>query len=303
MFRRYDDQTGRPRDMFLCEDWQPVPGSKNEIRVSAPELAIMLPSGMIATISADEGQITVDRVEQSQMRPKTGWLEGNAKIVVDRETGVDRTPSAERPEDVITIALDRLEFDLEGGELKTDGRVAVSSDDFEIAGSGLNLVWNQADNRIETLTLARGEEFVLYPAAGLFGMVNKTEPVQAEEAEPATAPAAGHDWRGSASGRRIDKPRTCVRWMAAWSPSNFGAPNALGGSKRTMWNCFLTWAAARIGSCGHASPPRHRPAGRHARTATGWCCAGTAACAWRPPQPGRPGLPTGGVSWPPGGPW
>ena len=36
MFRRYDDKTGRPRDMFLCQDWQPVPGSKNEIRVSAP---------------------------------------------------------------------------------------------------------------------------------------------------------------------------------------------------------------------------------------------------------------------------
>ena len=96
MFRRYDDKSGRPRDMFLCRDWQPVPGSKNEIRVAQPELAIRLPSGMIATISAEEGQITVDRLEQSQMRPKLGWLSGSVRMVVDRDTEIERSPTADR---------------------------------------------------------------------------------------------------------------------------------------------------------------------------------------------------------------
>jgi hypothetical protein len=173
MFRRYDEHTGRPRDMFLCQDWQPVPNSKNEIHVTGPELATLLPSGMVATISADQGQVTVDRVEQSQMRPKLGWLAGNVQIVVDRETRLDRTPRAQRPQDLITISVDRLAFDLEIGELKTEDRVVVQSDDFEIAGVGLHLIWNQADNRIETLSIARGEEFVLYAAAGLFGMTDR----------------------------------------------------------------------------------------------------------------------------------
>jgi hypothetical protein len=175
MFRRYDDKTGRPRDMFLCRDWQPVPGSKSEILVSEPELALRLPGGMIATISAAEGQITVERLEESQMRPKLGWLAGDVRMVVDRETAVERSPAAERPEDLITITLPRLSFDLELGELKTDERVAVVAEDFELAGTGLHLVWNQSANRIETLTLAQGEQFVLYAAAGLFGLEAEAE--------------------------------------------------------------------------------------------------------------------------------
>jgi lipopolysaccharide export system protein LptA len=175
MFRRYDERTGRPRDMFLCQDWEPVADAKNELRVTRPELSTMLPTGMIATISADQGQIVVDRVEQSQMRPKSGWLAGNVRLVVDRSTSPDRTARAQRPEDLITVRVDRLLFDLELGELQTNDRLTVESDDFEIAGTGLHLVWNQADNRIETLTIARGEQCVLYAAAGMFGMTNKPQ--------------------------------------------------------------------------------------------------------------------------------
>jgi hypothetical protein len=211
MFRRYDDRTGRPRDMFLCHDWQPVADSKNEIRVSGPELATLLPSGMIATISADEGQITIDRVEQSQMKPKKGWLAGHVRLVVDRATGLDRAPTAERPEDLITISLERLEFDLELGELKTDDRISVHSDDFELAGTGLHLIWNQADNRVETLTIARGEELVLYAAAGLFGMATKDQPGPADEAATTTAAAPVPPKERSRKGRtRSPTAYTCV---------------------------------------------------------------------------------------------
>ncbi len=211
MFRRYDDRTGRPRDMFLCHDWQPVPESKNEIRVSGPELAMLLPNGMIATISADEGQITVDRVEQSQMKPKNGWLAGHVRMIVDRATGLDRAPPVERPQDLITIRTDRLQFDLELGELTTEDRVTVDSDDFEVAGTGLHLVWNQADNRIETLSIARGEQFVLYAAAGLFGMASKEErQPTGDAAEAAAAPTAKEQERPRKSTARPATAYACV---------------------------------------------------------------------------------------------
>ncbi len=190
MFRRYDERTGRPRDMFLCQDWRPVPESKNEIRVSGPELAMLLPGGMTVIVTADEGQILVDRVEQAQMRPKTGWLAGHVRIVADRGAGPDRPPRDERPEDLITVTVERLQFDLDLGELQTDERLTVQSDDFEIAGTGLHLIWSPGENRIETLTIRQGERFVLYGVAGLFGEVTGSA-AQREEAGPAsTAPAA-----------------------------------------------------------------------------------------------------------------
>ena len=208
IFRVFDEHTGRPTDLLSCQDWRPVPGSKNEIRVSEPKLVMLLPSGMIATIRAAEGQITVDRVQQSQMRPKLGWLAGDVRIIVDRETGAQRTPHAQRPEDLITIRVARLDFDLELGELKTAGRVTVHSDDFELAGTGLSLVWNQADNRVEDLLIEQGEQFVLYTGAGLFDTVADAE-VTTTTTAPAESPRKKAARRRK-QGRRRPTAYNCV---------------------------------------------------------------------------------------------
>ncbi len=192
MFRVFDERTGRPTDLIRGEDWQPVPGSKNEIRITGPELVKLMPSGMVVTVWADRGQLTGDRIERSQFEPRDGYLEGNVRIVVDRETAEERTPREERPWDLITIELDRLQFDLERGQLETDGPVRVAAQEFEIAGTGLDLVWNQADNRVETLTIAQGEEFVFYTPAGLLDSMMGGQPQQAatEPPVPETPPAA-----------------------------------------------------------------------------------------------------------------
>ena len=165
----YDERTGRPTGRFRCENWKPVPDSKNEVFVEQPELTMLLPSGMVALVSANEGQISVDRVQKTRMWLKTGWLRGNARIVIDTETAHQRPPMTERPEDLVTIAMDELEFDLELGELKTDGPFTVRSTEFDIAGVGIKLIWNQAENRVETLVVRQGRELTLYVEGGLFG--------------------------------------------------------------------------------------------------------------------------------------
>jgi lipopolysaccharide export system protein LptA len=193
-FTRFDERTGRPTDRFRCGDWHPVPGEKNRIHVRDPELTLLLPTGMVAIISAATGELAVDRVGGAEMRPQQGALEGGVTIIVDRGTMPDRPPRDERPEDIITITVDTLAFDLELGELTTDSRLEVVSNDFEIAGRGLNLVWNQADNRIETLTLAEGERFVLYTVGGLFDQLGGATPEESDavaDTQPATsAPAS-----------------------------------------------------------------------------------------------------------------
>lgn len=186
VYRVFDERTGLATDVFSCQDWQPVAGTPSELRVTAPELAMLLPSGMIAAISADEGQLGGERIERSQFRPRRGWLAGHVRIVIDRETRPDRTPRDERPADLITIAVDRLDFDLERGRLHTEDRVQVESWEFAVAGRGLDLVWNQADNRVETLTIARGEEFVLYTPGGL---LENQEPPEGADAGTASQPA------------------------------------------------------------------------------------------------------------------
>lgn len=228
VFRRYDERSGRPRDMFVCEDWKPVPGSKNEIRVSGPAIDTLLPGGMIATISADDGQVAVDRVEQSQMRPKNGRLTGNVQIVIDRETKAGRTPPTERPQDLITFKMPELEFDLDIGELKSPDRVTVHAEEFEIAGAGLHLIWNQADNRIETLTIREGEEFVLYAAAGLFGMGAAEDLSPPADTQPTEQVPTTQLPRHPKSRRRPPRAYTCTL-EGGLVAEQFRGPERIGG--------------------------------------------------------------------------
>ncbi len=164
-FRVFDERTGRPTDLFKCETWEPAPGSKDEVYVTKPELMILMPSGMIATVSADNGRLTVDRVDRNRMQPRHGWLEGNSTIRIERDPLRPRDDGAARQ---FVVRTNRLEFDLELGDMRTPERVELVSDDLELTGAGLHLIWNQAQNRVETLTLARGERLVLCGAGGMF---------------------------------------------------------------------------------------------------------------------------------------
>jgi len=172
-FVLFEPETGRARSTFSCENWQPIGGTSKEIHVAQPEMTFVLPSGVRASLSADEGQIEAERLDQEQIKPRVGWFSGNVKIVVDRGKDDDQRPAEERPEDVITANLDRVAFDIkyttdrfERAQIDADGPVRLVSDDFEIAGTGLHLTWSQAENRLEKLDITKGEYFVLYALAG-----------------------------------------------------------------------------------------------------------------------------------------
>ncbi len=184
-FTVYDERTGRETDRFRCAQWRKAPGSDDEVLVTSPELTMRLPSGMIATITAQTGRVTVDRIDTRRMRPRLGWLAGEARIRIDRETSEQRTPLADRPADAIDIRSDRLTFDLEVGKLQFEGPLQVVSDEFSIAGTGLELVWNQIGNRVERLTIHRGELLTL--------RLSGREPAQPgasiAQSQPASAPA------------------------------------------------------------------------------------------------------------------
>jgi hypothetical protein len=191
-YTQYDERTGRPIRKVSCYDMRPVPGTKDHMYVDDPELAMLLPSGMIATILADEGELKLDRIESDDLRPQSGWFAGDVRIIIDRETSPERAPRSKRPADLIQISTSRLEFDLERGELRTKQLVRVECDDFEIAGSGLDLVWSESKNRVETLTIQHGEEFVLYRTGGLFGPAARGDKESATNAtdEPVAATPA-----------------------------------------------------------------------------------------------------------------
>ena len=196
---RYDEQTHQATARFRFEEWSPVEGSTDQVDIQQPEMTLLLPSGMVATISADRGRFHVERMDARPKEPQSGRLSGDVTIVIDTETRRARVPLEQRPQDAIRIAMEHMDFDLEAGELRTDGPVRATAAQFEIAGHGLALVWNQADNRVEEMTIRRGERLVLRAPAGWFAGLNgarndvnpgaATRPAASRPAEPQPPPA------------------------------------------------------------------------------------------------------------------
>lgn len=207
-FTVYDEHTNRPKGRFRCERWTPQPGSDNRFAAIGPELTMRLPNGMEAIIRASEGEVTVDRSARVEMTPKRGTLRGDAQIIVDRYRGPDRPPRAERPDDLVTIGMDDFSFDVELGELSTDGPIRVESPgEFELHGRGLRLIWNEAENRVELLTINEGRQLVFYARNGLLGETRDGDEAASEGDAPnaPTAPRAAEPLAAAPDERPSDR--------------------------------------------------------------------------------------------------
>lgn len=198
---------GQPTDYFRLETWEKIPDSQNEVLVKRPELMMRLAGGVVVTVTAERGQIRADLPRGQRLRPRYGWLEGNARIVVEQAAApADGTP-ATRPAGQIVIEMERLHFDLELGELKTGEPLFVRGPGFEITGTGLHLIWNQAANRVEKLLISSGGRMVL--ESELLGGVELSGSARGAQQQPASAAAPPGTPAADARGRR--RPPTAYR--------------------------------------------------------------------------------------------
>lgn len=212
----YDPRSKRATGNFRCQTWKKAPDSDEEFIVEAPEISLLMPSGLVASIRADSGVLWLGGVQERRMEPRSGTLEGHARITIDRDASPDRAPAAERPEDVVTIDLESLRFDLEAGRLESREGVRLVSDAFELSGVGLSLVWNTALNRLETLTIDQGDLLTLFIDRSLSSIGGGESPASAPSpaatVQPATAVAAASK---PASDARPAGPLTSYRCTLA----------------------------------------------------------------------------------------
>lgn len=178
------DRMGRPMDYYRWKSWEKVPDSANRISVTEPEIILRLNTGMIVRVTAAKGELSTERLDSKHYRPKSGSLSGEARITIDRETEYERAPLETRPQDAVAITMEQLEFDLELGELRSDGPLRVEAAEFTATGRGLHLIWNQEENRVEKLAIERGEQLV-FRGDFLEALSPKAE---SEQPQPATAP-------------------------------------------------------------------------------------------------------------------
>ncbi|MEM7755424.1 MAG: hypothetical protein AAF297_07285 [Planctomycetota bacterium] len=156
-----EDDPTRVAGEILAASFEPIDPSNRE--VVEPRAWFFLDDGRTAYIEADEGRFFIP---VGTSRPEEGVLRGNVRVRL-----FDAKPNARRPDPSRdAAALDAqfaepLRFDLRLGELSSPGRLEVTGDTVEFAGTEVRAVLNQTRGRITLLEVTRGERLVYKPPA------------------------------------------------------------------------------------------------------------------------------------------
>jgi lipopolysaccharide export system protein LptA len=147
---------------ITVSDWVPRDGSDHEFTLRDPDIRMRTNDGNDVRVTATEGMLDARRKSAGGLDPRRGWLTGNVVIVFDRRTDADKAAlSAEerdhpRPEDLVRIETETLEFDLEYDKLIVPGKLNLVASDLLFEADDLEIRFNEAESRVEAMRIGRG---------------------------------------------------------------------------------------------------------------------------------------------------
>lgn len=142
-----------------------------------PQSYLYMKDGRTIYIRSDTAKFLFPHGPSGQ--PDSGVLEGHVVInIFDRRTD-GAAADVERDTPSLNITTSTLTFDMTTGQFTGPDRFVVTGPTVDFAGTGLNVLYNQKDERLELLTIAKSETL-------------KLRPKPQGPAEPSTGPAAAN---------------------------------------------------------------------------------------------------------------
>jgi len=182
---------------FFGDRLEPRAGGRSYLE--NPRIRYHLGAGRVLQVDAETAHVSAP-----DNLPRSGRLTGNVHIRLIEQTRAEREagtadepdpatgdPAAVPPSSRTTwdLALERADFDLEIGQLTSDGPLTLTGPGFAFTGEGLELIYNELRHRLERLTIRRGERLVLEqtPGEGPFAGPEENG-ASAGETQPGAAP-------------------------------------------------------------------------------------------------------------------
>ncbi len=148
------DDDGRIEGIYQAADWDPQDdGSYLAVK---PNVQMFQSDGTRLIIRGDRGVVFVEEIA-SGVNPRRGLLEGNVEVIFDRSTEPDPPPMDQRPEDLIRIYVDDIQFNNDLLQMTTESRVTLFSQEVDIVGRGLLVRWNDDPQELRVLRIEQGE--------------------------------------------------------------------------------------------------------------------------------------------------
>jgi len=157
-------------------DWTPIPGADNEFRLVEPVVRMKTSNNHAVRVTASEGTLEARRRGAAGLDPQRGRLSGDVVIEYDRLTIEQREalPPEQRdvidPSQVVRIETSEIEFDLEYAKLVMPGSLRLKARDAIVEAANLELRFNEAQNRVESLRINGGGRIELLEGIGAAAM-------------------------------------------------------------------------------------------------------------------------------------
>lgn len=214
---------------------QPLEGKR--YRIEQPRSFNYMKDGRIVYVRADQGHFVIPRQDQE---PQSGTLSGHVEIKLFPALPPGMKIDPDKGVPLLTARMDSVDFDSTTGEMRTASRVVGEGEFGEFAFTGLHMVTNQTERRVELLEIDRGEKIVLKPsrmrAGGGGAAAEKTdakaEP-KVEAGKPETTPTPANP-ATSAPAAPLDE----VFYAAAFSED----VKVVQGAKEISSDRLRTWA-------------------------------------------------------------
>ncbi|MBI1373492.1 MAG: hypothetical protein GC159_12255 [Phycisphaera sp.] len=187
-----DPKTGRLIRRVSYSEMEPL--AEGVFEVKQPRATFFVTPRRVIQLRSDEG-----RLEAPGNVPQSGTLSGNIVITLfDSQTDKPADLSPESPDRVVTIEVaDEATFNTTLGEIHTASDIVVFTpvtEQVRFEGTGLNLVFNEPEQRIEYLEVLKGKSLKYRPGAGALTLEQKKPaPAVKPDATPTPKPVANPD--------------------------------------------------------------------------------------------------------------
>lgn len=172
----YPREGTRAQLELAVSDWVPKDGSDHEFLLTDPQVRMRTKDGNDVRITARQGVLEAQRKSGGGLDPQRGQLTGNVVIEYDRRSEKDKASLTDEernridPSELVRVEVEQIEFDLEYAKLVVPGPIHVVARDVELRAEGLEIRFNEADSRVESLRIARGGRLELFERGAQLGV-------------------------------------------------------------------------------------------------------------------------------------
>ncbi len=161
-----------------ADDWSPIAGPGNRIRLVNPFIRAETNDGRRLNIRGDEAVIETSQSAQGRggrFEPRRGTLTGSVVIEIDRLTRYQREQLPQEQRDVvdrrrlIRVEMEAIEFDLEYSRVSVAGPFHVSAYELDFEAADLSVLFDPGASRIESLSTRGGGRLELRGMEESFG--------------------------------------------------------------------------------------------------------------------------------------